>query len=54
MRAVNAILTGITILSLAVPAEARSLRHSTGPAEVPPATYKGTIYVDSRGCAYVR
>lgn len=35
-------------------AEAQTLRASSPPAEVPPASYKGKQYVDSRGCIYIR
>jgi hypothetical protein len=34
--------------------QAKSLRNADQPAEFPPSSYKGTQYVDSRGCAYVR
>ncbi|MDE4134129.1 SPOR domain-containing protein [Phaeobacter sp. QD34_3] len=35
-------------------AEAQTLRASGPPSEVPPASYKGKQYVDSRGCIYIR
>ena len=35
-------------------AEAQTLRAAGPPAEVPPASYKGKQYVDSRGCIYIR
>lgn len=34
--------------------EAQTLRAAGPPAEVPPASYKGKQYVDSRGCIYIR
>lgn len=35
-------------------AEALSLQRGAQPAEVPPSSYQGNVYIDSRGCAYVR
>ncbi|WP_281842220.1 SPOR domain-containing protein [Sinisalibacter aestuarii] len=35
-------------------AEAYTLQQAARPAEYPPASYRGDVYVDSRGCAYVR
>lgn len=35
-------------------AEAANLKNADQPAEFPPASYKGSQYVDSRGCVYIR
>ncbi|SFK04145.1 SPOR domain-containing protein [Celeribacter neptunius] len=60
MQAVKTISVAVLIATLGVSAlslkeaAARSLYNADGPAEFPPLSYKGTQYVDSRGCAYVR
>ncbi len=36
------------------PAQALSMQEAGQPAEVPPADYAGTQFVDSRGCIYLR
>jgi len=41
------------VLSLGL-ASAKTLRSSDEPAEFPPSSFKGSQYVDSRGCVYVR
>lgn len=54
MRAVNAILVGVFLVAPGFGAKAQTLRSTSGPAEIPPASYSQPYYVDSRGCAYIR
>ena len=42
------------LLFVATTAGAQTLRDDDGPAEIPPSSYSGKQYVDSRGCVYVR
>lgn len=54
MRGIRVVLIGVAALSIGVAAEATSLFSSGGPAEKPPASFKGLEYVDSHGCAFIR
>ncbi len=50
-----AIIAGtLSVQGVGQAVEAQTLRASGPPAEVPPASYKGKQYVDSRGCIYIR
>ena len=42
------------LLFVATTAGAQTLQDDDGPAEIPPTSYSGKQYVDSRGCVYVR
>ena len=44
----------IGILSFAVVGNSQTLRTDSGPAELPPKSFKGKQYIDSRGCVYIR
>jgi cell division septation protein DedD len=46
--------TLLAAVTLASAVDARSLRDDGVPAEVPPASFKGNQYVDSRGCVFIR
>jgi hypothetical protein len=50
-------LSCIAALMLALSVEtslAQSLNRASGPAEVPPSSFQGKQFVDSKGCAYIR
>ena len=45
----------ISVLALSgIGASAQNISTSDGPSEIPPASFSGKQYVDSRGCVYVR
>ncbi len=54
MRVSGLIIASLAIASIAIVAQAKTLRGSSGPAEIPPFSFKGLQYVDSAGCAYIR
>ncbi|WP_417263814.1 SPOR domain-containing protein [Celeribacter sp.] len=60
MQGLRTISVAVMVATLGVSAVglsgagARALSNADHPAEFPPASYKGSQYVDSRGCAYVR
>jgi len=54
MRAKHAILTGLFAVSIVAGANGATLKSNKGPAEIPPASYSGSQYVDSRGCVFIR
>ena len=55
MRLLRLLSVSILALSMGlIGADAQNLRSDKGPAERPPASFKGNQYVDSRGCVYIR
>jgi cell division septation protein DedD len=48
------LILAIGIMSLGVQANSQTLRADNGPAEIPPKSFKGTQYIDSKGCVYIK
>jgi hypothetical protein len=44
----------IGIITLGGTADAKTLQADNGPAELPPASFTGKQYVDSKGCVYIK
>ena len=44
----------VLVSALAISAEAQTLRRDQGPVNFPPASFKGTQFVDNEGCVYIR
>jgi len=47
-------ILAIGIITLGGAAGAKTIQTDDGPAELPPTSFKGTQYVDSKGCVYIR
>lgn len=50
----NASSLALALILSGTAASAYTLQQASKPAEYPPASYRGDVFVDSRGCAYVR
>ena len=44
----------VLVSAFAISAEAQTLRRDQGPVNFPPASFKGTQFVDNEGCVYIR
>ncbi len=47
-------ILAIGIISFGGAGYSRSIQSDTGPAELPPASFRGKQYVDSQGCVYIK
>lgn len=47
-------ILAIGIMAIGGTAGAQTLRTDSGPAERPPASFKGKQYIDSKGCVYIK
>lgn len=55
MRLTRVLVVSGLVLGLGIGvSSAQSLRDATGPANLPPSSFKGAQYVDNKGCIYIR
>lgn len=55
MKLTRVIAVGVIVSAIGLgQVQAQSLKKNQGPAEIPPASFKGKQYVDSKGCVYIR